>query len=1093
MKLLGKVVFAAITLLLAQCGNAAISIADFNINTDATYTNSANVTLYIHATDANKLKFSCNNSTWGSWLNYSSTAAFNIATGAGCSSADGLKTVYVTAWNTDSNTEAKSSDTITYDTTIDINSVWHDANSLDSNSLLGPGKTLTVRAVGEKDCNVTFAIGSTITDQNLFDDGAHDDGAAGDGTYANTYDVSAGAKSSNGVVYLTATFKDPAGNTVSKNSFTKLAVDVNDPVKASPSPANYTRDRTPAISVKVLDYASGVNANSIQMLLNGAAVASADLTISTTTNGYNVQHTPDSNIAVDNVDVNINVLDNVGNDANLHWDFIIDLNAPATISDLNAVSISDTNDINVSFSATTDAGSGVTTYYLYRNTSTLTNQSANTNKRIATITPQAFMTYTDSPGKALEGETLYYAVRALDGAGNLSSVSNIASVEVEDVTPPTDVNIYLAYYVNTSTPTINISANDLSSAKLSCNDTNYSEGFSSFPITSFNIKQGPWCPTTDGNRTLYLWLFDDVDNNVKVTRSILLDLTAPSAPSGLSTAINEEDKNIIVSWNASSDSGSGINHYYLYYKSGSGVTNLSPKLVARGLTYGYVYSTRGKYCFRARALDKAGNLSDLSEEICRGSDANVPVLSLTLSGGKDVNGTLYFTENGVVAIKASSNNALEDINGWVKQKDCNKFDLNFEGSGKEFTAEYTVIEGYDGNAKVFINALDELDLNASATAHFIADTIKPFIKSFDLNHAEPEILRITAEFNEDAKKAGFYYRSTREWKLLKEFSISKNNLAAIHDFNFSELTDLNLEIKVEAEDLAGNKRGKTSQIKLPKGILTELVETEKQRARAIEIEKELLEELIEPSKEFTAKQKEAAVLYEAAMKKYRAYDFNGSLQKISALMQVLEWLESNKPKITRGEKQGIDYEKEKITFADRLKEYLSGEALESSRELWNTLSFSRRIELIEVEDERGKKFQVLCTLVVKNSSGSALGGIKIVEIVPKALAQNAAEIRTNTIITVIREDPAVMFTIGKLGAGQTAEFKYANRELMSEEDARRLYSSIPGEFYLPIPVKSIEEAEQIVIPYRGISPVALALVAAFAVIAFILIKKRRLA
>ncbi len=1089
MKAFGKVVLGFFFLLLLQ-GIHCIQFNDFNINQDANYTNSASVTLYISANDVNKMSFSCDNSTWSAWIDYSTTTSFNLETSAGCSAGDGTKTVYAKIWNIDTNTQNTKSDTIILDTDVNIVSVWHDANSIDSNSLLGPGDTLTVIAIGETDCNVTYSIGSTITDQNLFDDGLHGDGAAGDGTYGGTYNVSAGAKSSNGKVYLVATFTDRAGNTESKNSFTKLAIDVNEPVLSSKSPANYVRSQKPTISADVLDYASGVNATTIALYVNSSLVPDANYSRTAITNGYRLTYTPDSNLSGTTIDVNINALDNVGNDGNFHWQFSIDLNAPTAVSDLNAKPISDTNDINISFSATTDIGSGVTAYYLYRSTSTLSNSTATQSKKIATISPSDFMTYTDSPGSSFEGETLYYVVRAIDGAGNISNISNNASVKVEDVTPPTDINVSLAYYVNSSMPSINISGSDIASVRLSCNDVNYSNGFSSFPITSFNLKAAPYCTTSDGNKTLYVWVFDNADNNVKVSRSVFVDVVSPSAPTNITTTLNENTKKINIKWNTSTDSGSGVSYYYLYYEKDASVTNFSPKIKTTDTNYAFSYSKRGKYCFKIRAVDLAGNYSDFSEEKCQASDLSIPILSISLSGGKDVNGLLYFGRDSKLTISVSSSTELKSINGWIQQNDANRVDLNFTGSKSAFTAEYSVINGFDGNAKVHIQAIDTLDLNSEANASFFVDSVKPLIKSLDLNQFKEEMLKITAEFNKDTKKARFYYKNKNKWELLKEFNITPNNLAALYDFNLSTIPDLNIGIMAEAVDLAGNKRQKIQLIKLPRGVLKELTEAAEKKEKIKSIYNELIEWFLPPTNEFSEKYSEALSQYNKAKEEYNKGDFNGSLEKINNLNKAVEWLEENKPVIKKEKIQEIDYEKNKLVFGNALKEYLSGEALKSSQSLWNKLSFSRRTELIEMQDQQGKHFQIVSFLTIKNPSNEKLEGIKIVEIIPKSLAQKSSEIKSNTIFKVILEDPAIMFTVPELNAGESIEFKYAPKKLMDETKARQLYSNLMNEFYLPVPVASIEDAKKIVIPYRGINPLAIVFIIAFIAIAFLIIRKR---
>jgi hypothetical protein len=85
-----------------------------SINSGATYTNVANVTLYLAASDpdgdAMEMRFSNDNTSWGTWEAFNSTKVWALSSG------DGIKTVYYQLRDTSKETSAIVTDKITLDT-----------------------------------------------------------------------------------------------------------------------------------------------------------------------------------------------------------------------------------------------------------------------------------------------------------------------------------------------------------------------------------------------------------------------------------------------------------------------------------------------------------------------------------------------------------------------------------------------------------------------------------------------------------------------------------------------------------------------------------------------------------------------------------------------------------------------------------------------------------------------------------------------------------------------------------------------------------------------------------------------------------------
>jgi len=125
-------------------------------------TNDSTPTLTISATGAVYMAFSGNGTTWSSWITYATSySSFNIISGAGCSTGDGTKTVYVKFKNTAGTEFGQCLDGITYDATGPklLTAVYSDAKSKGSGTV-NTGDTITFTFDDEMDT-------STVTSSNV--------------------------------------------------------------------------------------------------------------------------------------------------------------------------------------------------------------------------------------------------------------------------------------------------------------------------------------------------------------------------------------------------------------------------------------------------------------------------------------------------------------------------------------------------------------------------------------------------------------------------------------------------------------------------------------------------------------------------------------------------------------------------------------------------------------------------------------------------------------------------------------------------------------------------------------------------------------
>ena len=92
--------------------------------------------------------------------------------------------------------------------------------------------------------------------------------------------------------------------------------------------------------------------------------------------------------------------------------------------------------------------------------------------------------------------------------------------------------------------------------------------------------------------------------NASQSATVIVDGTAPSAPGSLKATVKKNSLSATLSWLASTDSGSGVDHYDIK-RNGTKI----------GTTTSTSYTNKpgkGTYTFTVEAYDKAGNLKGSS-------------------------------------------------------------------------------------------------------------------------------------------------------------------------------------------------------------------------------------------------------------------------------------------------------------------------------------------------------------------------------------------------------------------------------------------------------------------------------------------------
>jgi len=278
----------------------------------------------------------------------------------------------------------------------------------------------------------------------------------------------------------------------------------------------------------------------------------------------------------------------------------VDPTPPSVPTGLTATVISATQ-INLSWSASTDAGSsGVAGYKVRRNGGLIVSTAATT--------------YSDT---TVVGSTTYqYTVSAYDGQGNESAPSsppvNASTPDITAPSVPTGLTgnavspnwVNLSWNVSTDTGGSGLSGYEIyrNGSLLNTSITNSYADHSVAASTQYTYAVKAYDGA--GNRS-------GLSSSFVITTPNLPDTTPPSVPTGLG-ASSPASGTVNLSWAASSDTGpgaTGVAGYQVYrgggYLGSSAATSLTDNTTACGTSYSY----------QVLAYDGASNLSALSSAV----------------------------------------------------------------------------------------------------------------------------------------------------------------------------------------------------------------------------------------------------------------------------------------------------------------------------------------------------------------------------------------------------------------------------------------------------------------------------------------------
>ena len=96
------------------------------------------------------------------------------------------------------------------------------------------------------------------------------------------------------------------------------------------------------------------------------------------------------------------------------------------------------------------------------------------------------------------------------------------------------------------------------------------------------------------------------------------------------------------------------------------------------------------------------------------------------------------------------------------------------------------------------------------------------------------------------------------------------------------------------------------------------------------------------------------------------------------------------------------------------------------------ITTDRRIKVSEIRAGETVSYKTTITIGLRNETNESLVGVKVVEVVPKAVAENTELIESDALFSVLKEDPVIEFAVDWLEANGTTEIQYSVNKKIEE-------------------------------------------------------------
>jgi hypothetical protein len=733
------------------------------IEGDADYTNDETpaLTLIDASSGSNTpdyVRFSCDGSSFSSWVSWTTAyESFNIASGAGCTTSDGTKTVYVQAKDEAGNIQLTvRSDTITLDRTLPYIVLTTPSNG----SYLKSSANITV------DVNDSL---SGIDTNNLFYNWNGTNYSFSDNTPFNPGWSAEGSKT------LTLYITDNAGN--ANTAVLKFVVDDSAPYFISVSPANLSAIK----SSSNITIAIGENYNfSSAWFNNNTGGENQSFTNSTSFNpGW---------VSEGSHNLTVWANDSAGNVNSTTYNFTVDDTPPYIVS------VSPANLSNVTSSAAftvdvADALSGVDSSWFDNGNGTNTS-------------------FTDSaafiPGWAGEGShnlTLWVN----DSAGNVNSTVYFFTV---DNTPPnTTDNATGSWAAEDQLIYLNCSDN-----LTSCDTTLY---------CIHNATESPCTPDTIGNtveitcsagsvcQKYIRYKSNDSAGNWEAVKSSLVEIDKKGPTIQIDNPKEQTYSAIVDILTSITDEGSGsvdtAGYSILNASNLSQVMN-SSSLTSPGWNSSWNSSDYllGSFVLNVTANDSLGNSN--SRNVTFSIDNQLPSAVIHYPDA------VYINESFSLSLEGKSANGSANLTGcnysiYNSSGTVNSSVQSLDSQSCSFTYLMDVSAWGDGNYSINFTVADELGKNQTVETWFYLDKTGPLVSVTSPASGSWNNGTITVNYTSSDAASGI---ETKQWRYNQShwsvyFTLTENEGTFLFDTTLcADTNSSDCVVELYAEDLAGN-------------------------------------------------------------------------------------------------------------------------------------------------------------------------------------------------------------------------------------------------------------------------------------------------
>jgi len=760
--------------------------------------------------------------------------------------------------------------------------------------------------------------------------------------------------------------------------------------------------------------------------------------------------------------VSIDANDNLNNRYTYDFNIIIDTAKP-TRPNRNTTTIEDVDkNVTITWAAgtSTDAGSGLKEYRVYRSTSTF---AAITTQTLVCTTGTTTYTCKDTTEKNLN-TILYYGLVGVDNSGNISDANTQliwtgpdCDIEINDgnkYTKSSSVNIAITY------------SNDVNQVAFSCNGTSFSsyqdlDDNEVEDTKTFTITSGNGCTTTNEQKTIYARVKGhDNNNNVRTTicsSRIYYDTTPPSVPNNIITR-TLANGHISLSWPASTDTNTdSIITYKIYYSLDSNnVTSSSSFFTTTDNSYIHNPNKEIRVYYKLSSTDEAGNESALSSTVTGIAKKIGPKFSISVLPSNDINNTIY-VNSGLKNIEfISDRSLLSNPQVSVKQSTDAYVTLvsTYSPSTKKGTATFNFTKSGIGIIKIF--AIDTNNETSITELELIIDINAPI---FDYNYSmyNSTFTFILKDYSNDIYRAEYILNNT-EIICLKQ--VTDSNFNCIFDSNNTQ--DGNHTISMLIYDKALNVTRKDFRIvidnvdedkidatilKTQISILISNMEDNIQLFESLDLLKKIdKSQLLKLDLAKADKSDGDALFYNskflAAKEKY--ISAKNTIDELNIILPKINIIQTKKTEIIYDENTTIP---ENLVYDANI--------LSKTLDLYKNkkITIIRSFDIMQIDNLRF--FSV--TLQLKNNTAEDLN-ITIIEDVPKSFSNHINYLSFTEEVVVLDKDPIFKYSTTLL-EDEITELSYRYMKPITEVDSVTKYNTI--QFSNPMVLEGIISREKI--------------------------------